>query len=215
MKKVKAVFFDLDGTLVDSFPAIQTSYNYALGQMKKNFQLSLAEVKKIVGGGLRESFFDLVGEDDSDRAVTLFRTKYKEVYIHETFLLPYVFHVISTLSRKNLILGVISNKFGDFSRGILSEFKLLPYLPTVIGDGDGFPLKPDPAVMKEITVKFNLFPDEVIYVGDGPIDINFCRASGVYAYGIATGNYTRAELTRHSPDRLMDSLDELLTDLES
>ncbi|MHB8483623.1 MAG: HAD family hydrolase [Nitrospiria bacterium] len=214
MKKIKAVFFDLDGTLVDSFPAIQTSYNYALGQMRQPFRLSLEEVKKLVGGGLKESFFDLVGEERSDEAVTHFRIKYREVFIKETSLLPYVYHVISTLSRKKMILGVISNKFGDFSRAILSEFKLLPYLSTVMGDGDGFPLKPEPAVMKELTAKFNLRPEEVIYVGDGPIDIHFCRASSVHAYGIATGNYTRAELARHSPDKLLDSLDELLTDLD-
>ncbi len=212
VKNIRAIFFDLDGTLVDSFPAIETSYNFALGKMS-HARLTFDEVKKMVGGGLRESFIDLVGEEQSDESVSLFRTKYKEVYIKETTLLPYVYHVISALSRKDLILGVITNKFGDFARGILSEFKLLSYFSAVIGDGDGYQLKPDSAIMKELIARFNLLPEEVAYIGDGPIDINFCRASGVYAYGIATGNYTRAELTRHSPDRLMDSLDELLTDL--
>ena len=213
VKNIRAVFFDLDGTLVDSFPAIRTSYNFALGKMN-HVQLTLEEVKRMVGGGLRESFIDLVGEGQSDEAVALFRANYKEVYLKETTLLPYVYRVISTLFRKNLILGVISNKFGDFTRGILSEFKLLPYFSAVTGDGDGFPLKPDPSVIKELITKFNLLPEEVVYVGDGPIDISFCRAGGIHVYGVATGNYTRRELENHSPDRLIDSLDELLTDFE-
>jgi phosphoglycolate phosphatase len=215
MKKYKAVFFDLDGTLVDSFTAIQSGYNFALSEMNQEFSLSLEQVKKIVGGGLRESFFNLVGEENSDRAVALFRSKYKEVYLKETTLLPYVFHVVTALSRKKLSLGVISNKYGDFSRDILSEFKLRPYLPAVIGDGDGFPLKPEPAMMSALTERFNLLPEEVLYIGDGPIDIAFCRRAGVSVYGIATGNYSREELALHSPDRLIDSLEEILSDFES
>ena len=52
MKKYKAVFFDLDGTLVDSFTAIRSGYNFALSQMNQGFSLSPGEVKKMVGGGL-------------------------------------------------------------------------------------------------------------------------------------------------------------------
>jgi phosphoglycolate phosphatase len=214
MKKFKAVFFDLDGTLIDSFAAIQISYNFALNQMNLDLRLSLAEVKKIVGGGLKESFFDLVGKEHSDRAVDLFRLKYKEVYIKETLLLPYVFHVVTTLSRKNLILGVISNKFGDFSRNLLSEFKLLPYLPAVIGDGDGFPLKPEPAIMNFLTQKYDLLSEDVLYIGDGPVDISFCRKAGISVYGVTTGNYSRKELEIHKPDRIMDSLGEVLSEFE-
>lgn len=214
MKKFKAVFFDLDGTLVDSFTAIQTSYNFALRQMTPERSLSLSEVKKIVGGGLKESFYNLVGIENSDRAVFLFRSKYKEVYLKETFLLPYVFHVVTTLSRKNLFLGVISNKFGDFSRTILSEFKLLPYLPDVIGDGDGFPLKPEPSTMNSLIKKFNLLPEEVLYIGDGPVDISFCRRAGVSVYGVATGNYSRDELAVYNPDKLINSLSEILSEFE-
>jgi phosphoglycolate phosphatase len=214
MKKYKAIFFDLDGTLVDSFTAIQSGYNFALSQMNQGFNLSLEQVKKMVGGGLKESFFDIVGEENSDQAVTFFRSKYKEVYLKETTLLPYVFHVVTTLSRKNLILGVISNKYGDFSRDILSGFKLRPYLPAVVGDGDGFPLKPEPAMMSSLRERFNLLPEEVLYIGDGPIDIAFCRRAGVSVYGIATGNYSREELALHSPDRLIDSLEEILPEFE-
>ncbi|MFI5303892.1 MAG: HAD family hydrolase [Nitrospiria bacterium] len=214
MKKFKAVFFDLDGTLIDSFAAIQISYNFALNQMNLDLRLSLEEVKKIVGGGLKESFFDLVGKEHSDRAVDLFRLKYKEVYIKETLLLPYVFHVVTTLSRKNLILGVISNKFGDFSRNLLSEFKLLPYLPAVIGDGDGFPLKPEPAIMNFLTQKYDLLSEDVLYIGDGPVDISFCRKAGISVYGVTTGNYSRKELEIHKPDRIMDSLGEVLSEFE-
>ena len=50
MKKYKAIFFDLDGTLVDSFTAIQSGYNFALSQMNQGFNLSLEQVKKMVGG---------------------------------------------------------------------------------------------------------------------------------------------------------------------
>jgi HAD superfamily hydrolase (TIGR01549 family) len=214
MTHFKAVFFDLDGTLVDSFQAIQTSYNFALTRMEREQKLSLEEVKRIVGGGLRESFFDLVGEPLADRAVTLFRAKYQEVFLKETLLLPFVFHVITTLAQKKVPLGVITNKYGDFSRAILTEFKLTPYLSTVIGDGDGFPLKPDPAVMKELISKYNLLPEETLYVGDGPVDIEFCRASGIPVYAVATGNYSRAELEKSGPDRLIDSLNELLDDFK-
>lgn len=205
MKKYKAVYFDLDGTLVDSFTAIQSGYNFALSQMNESVRLSLEQVKKRVGGGLKESFFDLIGEERSDLGVSFFRTKYKEIYLKETFLLPYVFHVVTSLSRKGITLGVISNKYGDFSRDILSEFKLLPYLSVVVGDGDGYPLKPETGMIDFLNKKLNLLPEEVLYVGDGPIDIECCRRAGVSIYAVATGNYTRDELIPHQPDRILDT----------
>ncbi|MBI1822698.1 MAG: HAD family hydrolase [Nitrospirae bacterium] len=212
MNRFKAVYFDLDGTLIDSFTAIQSGYNFALSQLNETIRLSLDQVKKRVGGGLKESFFDLVGEERSEQGVVHFRSKYKEVYLKETYLLPYVFHVVTSLSRKGVNLAVISNKYGDFSRDILTEFKLLPYLSAVVGDGDGYPLKPHTGMIDHLNRKFNLLPGDVLYIGDGPIDIECCRRAGVSIYAVTTGNYTRDELFPHHPERIIDTLEELLSD---
>lgn len=209
LKSVRAVFFDLDGTLVDSFQAIQSGYNSALSQLAGR-TLSLEEVRKIVGGGLRDSFVELVGEEKADEAVTLFRTTYREVYRNETFLLPTVRETIETLKETGHLLGVISNKYGDFSRGILESLGLSGFFSFVIGDGDGYPLKPDPAIMNALLKRYNLNTEEAIYLGDGPIDIAFCRASGTRSCMVATGNYTYGQLSEHQPENLFPTLQAFL-----
>jgi HAD superfamily hydrolase (TIGR01509 family) len=211
VKNFKAVIFDLDGTLVDSFQAIRSGYNYALEQMNESRRLSLEQVKERVGGGLRESFFDLVGDERADEAVSLFRSRYREIFLKETFLLPYVFHVITLLSKKGILLGVVTNKYGDFSRALLAEFRLAPYLSVVIGDGDGFPLKPDPAIFSELGKRTGFSTEEFLFIGDGPIDIHFARNAGISVYAIATGNYSAEALLHHRPDRLIGSLEEILS----
>src|SRR5262245_53802808 len=116
--KFKTVIFDLDGTLIDSYAAIQESLNYVLeyfGQPK----VDLATTKKMVGRGLENLMQQAVGEDRKEQAITLFRKSYDETVMRGTFLLPEVAETIRNLHEHGIKMAVASNKPSIYSRSIL------------------------------------------------------------------------------------------------
>ena len=146
---IRAVLFDFDGTLADSFAAITASTNhvrasYGLPAMAE------AEVRKYVGHGLRNLMEHLCRGFDPDEAVRRYREHHPTVMLSGTKLFPGVADTVRELCRRGIKLGVCSNKTVQFTRGLVSALGLDDCIPAVLGpeDAGGAP-KPDPAMLLE------------------------------------------------------------------
>ena len=208
--KVRAIIFDLDGTLIDSYQAIYLGFHYAYSEMGLP-PLSYEQVERAVGRGLGHTFQELLGEERVPQALTLFRKKYEEVFRAHTHLLPDVRQVVESLQGRGIQLAVATNKLGRFSRTILEHFGMDKMFAVILGDGDVSQNKPDPEMLYLAMDKMGVVKEETIFVGDSVIDIQSGQNAGVRVFAVPTGNTTREDLVKAQPTVILNRLLDLLS----
>jgi len=206
---VAALLFDLDGTLVDSYEAIHESLCYALGE-KGLAPLDYPTVRRMVGRGLEVLIGEAMGEENVADGVTLFRSRYRQVFLQKTRLLPGVEAALARLHGAGRRLAVCSNKPGYFSTDILAHLGVGHRFSAVLGPEHTRLPKPDPEMLHIALARLEVPARQALYVGDMPMDVDVARAAGVRVAVVPTGSATRGELEAAAPDLLVDELAELV-----
>jgi len=204
-----SIIFDLDGTLVDSYPAILESLNSTRKLFHKS-PLDLETVKKMVGKGIENLITQAIGAENMAEGVKMFRASYDETHRRETFLLPDVYSTLATLHRKGIKMSVASNKPSDYSKNILRHLGIDHFVIDCYGPDRGVSPKPDPAMLKTLMSLMDCTPEETLYVGDMALDAQTARNAGVYVALIPTGGGSVEELQSAQPDFLLSRFSEVL-----
>lgn len=209
---IRAVLFDFDGTLADSFAAITASVNHT----REHYGLeALTEsvVRRHVGLGLEQLARELVPNADPAEAVEVYRAHHATVFLEQTFLLPFVADTVETLFARGLPLAVCSNKRVGFTRALVSSLGLTTYFREVLGPDDVGVPKPDPAMLLEGCRRLEVSPRETVYVGDMTVDVQTARAAGMRVWLVppdADGGAGRDDPKAAKPDRVLRDFAEIL-----
>lgn len=209
MKKIKAIIWDLDGTLVDSFPGIHESLNDVL----RSFHLAevdLDTVKRRVGRGVENLLRESVPEELIETGVSLFRASYEATHLNKTFLFPGVRDVLLNLQSSGIVMVVASNKPENFSRNILKHLQLEEFIEDCFGPDKEIKPKPHPSMLQAAMSRLGVRPEETLYVGDMLLDVETARNAGVRVALVATGAFTKGDLQTAQPSYLLDTLNDLL-----
>jgi len=203
------VLFDLDGTLVDTAPDIARALGVAL-EGSGIPPLSLDTVKRMVGDGARELIRRALGPGHSDgareeAALGRFLASYRENVCVTSQLYPGVVEGLAALRSDGAVLAVVTNKPGDLARALLATLGIATLFAAIIGDGDGFPRKPDPAAALSILAKVGASPDRAVVIGDGLPDLRLACALGVTAVAATWGYVPAATLAGEAPAFLAGS----------
>jgi phosphoglycolate phosphatase len=191
--RCRAVVFDLDGTLVDSYGPIATSLNAA----RAAFGLAPvpeSQVRREVGHGLETLVARHLGAGNVAEGVRVFRATYEDVFAAGTRPLPGVPEVPAELAARGIRLAVASNKPARFGRRIVAQVGLGEAIAVVLGPDCGVPTKPDPAMLRRAMRELGVVPDETIYVGDMPLDVVTAREAGVRNLLVPTGSASLQDL---------------------
>ena len=116
---------------------------------------------------------------------------------------------LGRLHSGNMKLAILSNKPDAFLRKTVK--RLLPpgYFSFILGQKEGFPLKPDPACALEISYRLDIPPGEILYLGDTSTDIVTAKLAGMFPAGALWGFRTREELEESGAAVLFRSPSEL------
>ena len=206
----RAVLFDFDGTLADSFEAITASTN----SVRESYglpPLPEAVVREYVGFGLSNLVQQLVPNADPDEAVARYRQHHPTVMLTGTRLMPGVADTIPVLARRGLKLAVCSNKQVHFTRELVAALGLGSYFAAVLGPEDvGDRAKPDPAMLFEGLTRLGVPRADAVYVGDMAIDVHTAQAAGVAVWLVPGGAAGKESATGAGPDRVLTGFAELL-----
>jgi N-acetyl-D-muramate 6-phosphate phosphatase len=179
---IKAFFFDLDGTLMDTAQDITLSLNYALTAHKLP-EVSLADLQPIISGGSRKVLKELCDVDAEHPHYTSIIKHIWEYYptIMTTNTLPFAGFVdaLDALDSKQTPWGVVSNKPEIMVRDLLKAFDLDKRSVVIYGADTFSKNKPDPMQLIEAAKAVNLAPEECAYVGDYENDIIAANAAGM------------------------------------
>ncbi|HLJ96836.1 MAG TPA: HAD-IA family hydrolase [Gemmataceae bacterium] len=205
---LKAVIFDFDGTLVDSYQAITASVNHVRAAHSLP-PLSEPEVRRCVGRGPAYLLEHTVPGMHLDKDMARYRDHHPSVLRSGTHILPGVQETLMHLKASGLHLAVCSNKPRDFTRELLDALRLASLIEVVIGPEDAPRIKPAPDMLLAALQRLKVTPAEALYVGDMVVDIQTARAAGVSVWVIPTGSDERSTLQAAKPDRLLGEFREL------
>ncbi len=183
--ELKAIIFDFDGVVIDSFEAWFHVYN----QTRRHFKLrELDEGEfrkkawgKILNTELKENFPGQSIEDIKDRYRSLFTKNVDKVR-----LLPGTKEVLQGIRKKNLKIGLVTNNFAKPTRKALEFHKIGRYFDIVVTEEDVKMPKPYPDGILKACEKLNVQPDETIYVGDRENDYKAGKSAGCFVVGLNT-----------------------------
>jgi 2-phosphoglycolate phosphatase len=204
----RAVIFDFDGTLADSYAAIAASVNHVRA-MHGMPPLPLEDVTRYVGRGAIYLLEHTVGTGYLEVDLARYKEHHPTVMVSLTRLLPGAADALAVLRRGGRRTGICSNKPRDFTVKLLDALGIAQDVEAVVGPEDAPRPKPAPEMLRVAMARLGVQPDEVLYVGDMVVDIETARAAGTAVWSVPTGSETRAALEEAKPDRLLSDLREL------
>lgn len=208
--RYRAVVFDLDGTLVDSYEALAAAVNHACAPHGcKSFDA--AEIRAFVGDGvekLLERVFDPAAVPDG--VMDRFTRRYDDLCCEGSRVLEDVRETLAQLQTLGVAMAVCTNKPTSFSTKILAHLALEPFFRAVVGPDVARARKPDRAHVLHALAATHCAAREALFVGDMPVDIHAARNSGIDVAVIATGSSSAADLVAAAPDHVLSRFSDLV-----
>jgi phosphoglycolate phosphatase len=204
----RAVLFDFDGTLADSFVGITASTNHVRTSYGLE-PLSEDVVRRYVGFGLPNLMENLVPIAPTDEAVALYRAHHPSVMLSGTTLFPGVADTLAELHRRGYRLAVCSNKLSTFTTQLVGALGVAAHFGAVLGPDDVGVAKPDPAMLLEALRRLEVSREEAVYVGDMAIDVHAGRAAGLPVWLVLGGAAGLESAADAGPDLVLAAFAEL------
>jgi phosphoglycolate phosphatase len=202
---IRAVLFDLDGTLADTLADLANATNWALSQIGCPTHPT-DRYRYMVGDGARELCARALPADKQglvDEVLRLMRQHYDEHCFDLTRLYPGIAELVTALASRHLKLAVLSNKPDEFTKRVITRYFPSSPFAIVRGQLPNVPLKPDPTAALQIAQELGIPPAQWLYLGDTNTDMRTARAAGMHAIGVLWGFRDRDELLESGAEHLV------------
>jgi len=226
LENYKGIIFDLDGVIYDITDAIKKAVEDGVEKYKLDVEIDnvlqeiahLIEeiqhypVPKIILNSydlLRVEFLGDMSYIKKLRIAIFLFNQFNE-YREDSKLFDGIDRFIENISKKNLKLAILTNNKSQYAEEILNKFDLTNYFPTIIGFNDVSEVKPNPEGINKIVEKWEIKPEETIFIGDMTTDVDAGKAAGVKIVCVASGLAEKNALLEHNPDFLVENTSELM-----
>jgi len=206
---VRALIFDLDGTLIDSKVDLIHSVNAMLRELRRP-PLAAETISGYIGHGAPQLVARALGgtatEEELKHALQFFLGYYEEHKMDNTCAYP---GVPETLARLNHMgMAVLTNKPERISVRILKELGLAHYFRVIYGGNTFESKKPDPFGAKKILEEFGVSGGEALIIGDSEVDVQTARNAGTLAAAVNYG-FGVHDRTAHPADIYLERFADL------
>tara|TARA_R110002072_G_scaffold39236_3_gene112856 strand:+ start:7398 stop:8069 length:672 start_codon:yes stop_codon:yes gene_type:complete len=216
IKTPDLVLLDLDGTLVDSIPDLAWSVNKTLLELSLP-ERELSSIRNWVGNGLEKLLHRSLTNDFNEeaesalfeKASALFMSVYSQNMCNLSACYPGVREGIDYLKDKDIKLGCVTNKRGQFVGPILEKLGLKDDMSIIIAGDTLAKKKPHPLPLLHAASTFEIDPKQSLMVGDSESDVKAARAAGFQIVCVSYGYNHGNDIRSTNPDAVVDSLAEL------
>jgi len=210
---IKAVIFDLDGTLTDTLADIGNAMNHTLAEHGLP-TYDLDRYRYLVGSGMKRLARLAVGDrqDMYEPVLAGYAAYYARHATDTTAPYPGVVEMLGALHARGLKLCVFSNKpHGDV---VTVVQRYLPEIPFALVQGqiESVPVKPDPAGALRCAAALGVAPDECLYLGDTDVDMLCARNAGMHPIGVKWG-FRPEELAAAGAEAIIEEPMEIMAHL--
>lgn len=208
---MKAVLFDLDGTLIDSSEGITKSVQYAL----KHFGIEepdLTKLQKFIGPPLAGSFenFYQFSKEDAQRAVKVYRERYVPIGCYEVKLYPHVKEAIVALKEKGYKICLASSKPEKLCRKIMEHLEIAELFDEICGASEDGKIGTKEEVLLELFRRIDVPKSEMVLVGDTIYDVEGANLVGIESIGVTFGFGDLEEMKASGAKAIIDDMMELV-----
>lgn len=196
MTSITAIFFDLDGTLVDSSIGIHNAFTYTF----KELGVPSPDAKTIrgfMGPPLESSFATCLSKDQISEAVQIYRSYYKAKGIYEAQLFPQIIDLLEELS-SSYPLYITTTKDTSTAQDMAKNLEIHHFFDGIYGSSPEAPHKAD--VIHQALQTHQLAPEQAIIIGDTKFDMLGARETGIQKLAITWGFGEQADLLNYQPD---------------
>lgn len=210
----KLFIFDLDGTLLDTVRDLGKSCNYILEQ--EGYPLhAIEEYYAFVGNGIAKLIERALPKESATecevaRLLPMFRAYYDVHKADDTCPYDGIPQLLDVLQQRGALLAVASNKYQKATEELVAKFFPQINFAVVLGQRDGVPVKPHPAIVEDIISATGINnKEDIMYIGDSLVDMNTARNAGVESVAVTWGFCTKEKLVEFVPDNIACSVVEL------
>jgi pyrophosphatase PpaX len=207
LARVRAVLFDLDGTLIDTVELIRVSFRYAtktvLGEAISD-EITMAKV----GQPLRTQFLDMA-PDHVEELLRVYRAFNMEHHDELARAYPCTVETLSELASRGVPMGVVTSKGTQAATKGLELFGLSRFFDVIVTADDVPVHKPDPYPLRAAASAVEVPLEYCVYVGDSPHDMQAAISGGAVSVAALWGAFSEADVLAPGPEYALSRIDEL------
>lgn len=211
MKNYSTVFFDLDGTLVDSGEGVRNSVEYAL----KKFGIEVENKDSLscfIGPPLTVSFKTFYGFDDenADRGVAYYREYYKDKGIFEGYVYDGIEETLKRLKAAGKKVMVATSKPEEYAKRVLEKFGIAKYFDFIAGATMDEKTRANKIeIMQYAFDSCGASPSDTIMVGDRLFDIEGAKHFGMECIAVLYGYGSKEEFERYGAEYIVETAEDV------
>lgn len=208
-RRLEAVLFDFDGTIVDTRDLILSSFHHAVCNVL-GVDYADEVFLRTVGKPLAVQMKDFsAGPDIQEELCRSYREHNARVHEELIRIFPNVQETIATLRAAGIKTGIVTSKRHESALRGMRAFDLEPLFDVVVASDDCPKHKPDPEPVCQAAHMLGLAPESCAYVGDSPYDMQAGRGAGCLTVAVLWGMFSEDVLRAEGPDVVLRSFEEL------
>ncbi len=215
--KIKAILFDLDGTILDTLEDLANSVNYALSSLGFPTH-TVSEIRAILGNGVKNlisrSLPENATEEDFEACLAVYKEHYEINKTNKTAPYDGISSALAELKSMGYKLAIVSNKHDDAVQGLYKLF-FSEYADFAIGNTDTLAKKPEPDMVYCAIEKLGVDRSEVVFVGDSEVDIKTAKNAELPCVAVTWGFRDEDVLINAGANIIIHSPNELIATVKS
>lgn len=212
----EAIFFDLDGTLVDSAPDLLEALNrtlLALGLKTRSLQQVHQwignGVNKLLHRGLTNSMNGIASGDDFWRAKNIFKIEYEKQSGRKSTLYSGVHETLNKIGHQSKLMVCITNKDRRFTLPLLKKLEIHDFFDVIVCGDDLSNKKPHPEPLLYAAKKLNVKPEQCVMVGDSTSDVGAANAANIPVVCVDYGYSQGIDLSQLNIDVMISNIQQI------
>lgn len=211
---IKAVIFDMDGTVTDTLSTIAYFGNYAL--KKNGFEpIEEAKYKYFAGNGKKILIKRMLDYADNntpnnyERVERTYDNAYEGDTVGKTKIFDGILPLLEKLHEHGIKTAVNSNKPDNVAVSALNKIFPKGSFDDACGQKDDVPIKPNPTAALRLAAEFGAKPEECVFVGDTSVDIETAKNAGMHSIGVLWGFRDFSELNEAGAQYIVEKPEEI------
>lgn len=208
---IKAVLFDLDGTLLDTSEGIMDSVRYTIDTLGYS-PLPSESLLKFVGPPIQNSLMTQIGlsSEEAQKGATIFRDYYKSKALFKAKVYSGIIDILEYLNKNDILIGVATYKREDYAIDLLKFFKIAEYC-NVIHGADNYNQLTKADIVELCVSELGVAKEEMVLIGDTEHDAKGAKGAGIKFIAVTWGfGYKQGDSINYSHIGIVNSTDCLI-----